>query len=363
MQAYFANHLDSATALFESVVREHPNDATLHAWLADAALLAGNTAEASRAAHEALRLQPCNAQAHLVRASLFMPRFAAPREANEDSTWAHLTAAVNCAPSDGNAWSYVWKYALMRGDSAMETRALRSLVETGFLTQPQITYAKWLLQSLPPQAILLTGGDLDTWAPLAIQATTHLRPDVAIVNVVMLNAAWYSRPVLARYQLRYDASISVDSTKTPSQNIVAWLRRSAVGGTRGRPLAFAIMASPDTTSRDGQLRLAGPYWLVDRRGLSGTDSMHIAESLRRADQLDWRGPAVASSDRSPLRQVNVPHPALLVAHVALLDIAVPTHRNERLAHARAQWVAAFLQRAGIDSSTIDQALKTARDSI
>ncbi len=136
MKAYWDNRMDSAVALFRDAVREAPNDASVHAWLAEAALRAGSSDEARRAADEALRLDSCNAQAHWVRASLFMPRFAPPGGADNDSTWTHLIRAVNCDSRDGNAWSDVWKYAVMRRDSAMEARALRALVATGFLTRP-----------------------------------------------------------------------------------------------------------------------------------------------------------------------------------------------------------------------------------
>ena len=83
-------------------------------------------------------------------------------------------------------------------DGSVDEGALRALVATGFLTRPQITYAGWVLRSLPPRAVLLTGGDLDTYAPLAAQVAMGVRPDVAVVNIVMLNASWYSRPTLAR---------------------------------------------------------------------------------------------------------------------------------------------------------------------
>jgi hypothetical protein len=362
MKAYWDNRMDSAVALFRDAVREAPNDASVHAWLAEAALRAGSSDEARRAADEALRLDSCNAQAHWVRASLFMPRFAPPGGADNDSTWTHLIRAVNCDSRDGNAWSDVWKYAVMRRDSAMEARALRALVATGFLTRPQLTYAEWVLRSLPPRAVLFITGDTDTYALLGVQIAGGVRPDVAVVNSVMLGATWYSNPVLARHQLRYDARPLADSAGGGPQNLVAWLRRGAVTGTLGRPLAFGVAAAIDTTSRDGALQLAGPYWLVVHAGAATSDSAKVAESLRDADAMDWRGPAVAASDRSPARRLHQHHPALVVARVAFLAKATAVQRDQRLTRTREQWIEQFLRRAGIDRSLIDRTLEAYRSA-
>jgi hypothetical protein len=318
LDAYYANKPDSAAALFRAAVREHPRDARLHAWLAEAALRSGNSKEASQAADDALGLDPCNAQAHLVRAYLFMPRYAQPAHVSDDSTWTHLMEAVRCDPRDGNAWSYVWKYAIMRRDTTAESRALRALVTTGYLTRPQITYASWVLRSLPPRAVLLTGGDMDTYAPLAAQVALGVRRDVAVINTVMLSGKWYSEPVLARHHIGPVADVSFDPSPDGAKIFIASLRHAASTGTLGRPLAFAITAPVDTPAHDSALQLAGPYWLVVPPGTRKADSAKIVASLRAADSLDWRGPATASSDRSPVHRLYDPAPGELVKGVAAL---------------------------------------------
>src|SRR2546428_13965642 len=73
---YLAQNAHSAVTLFRSAVRQRPSDASLHAWLAEAALRSGNTADALQPADDALRLDPCNAPGHLVRAAVITTRFA-----------------------------------------------------------------------------------------------------------------------------------------------------------------------------------------------------------------------------------------------------------------------------------------------
>jgi hypothetical protein len=361
LDAYFSNRMDSAIVLFQRATRENPTDARGYAWLAEAALRSGSSAEARKAADAALRIDACNAQAHWVRASLFTPRFAPSGQVNNDSTWTHLTAAVTCDPTDGNAWSDVWKYAIMRGDTVMESRALSAHVKTGFLTPAQVTYAEWLLRSLPPRAVLLTGGDLDTYGPLAVQVARGVRPDVAVVNIVMLSAPWYSRPVLARHQLKYDPTSVTDSAGTDQQRIVRWLRRSAITGVLDRPVAFALSAPVDTVSRDGALQLAGPYWLVVRPTTVRINPTAVAESLSSASSMDWRGPGAALSDRSPIRRLLQPPPALMVSRLAVLEHAL-VERDDKLTQDREQWVSAFLSRAGLDPTLIGRELELFRSS-
>lgn len=109
LRKYFDNKPDSAFLLLKAAVEERPHDAALLAWLAEAALRSRNTSEGASAADEALRIDSCNAHAHLMRAYTFMPRFAAsPSAVNDDSVWVHVTRAVGCDSADGNAWAYVW---------------------------------------------------------------------------------------------------------------------------------------------------------------------------------------------------------------------------------------------------------------
>jgi hypothetical protein len=50
-----------------------------------------------------------------------------------------------------------------------------------------------MIAGAPENAIIFTNGDNDTYPPLAYQAVTGSRPDVAIVNLSLLNTHWYAR--------------------------------------------------------------------------------------------------------------------------------------------------------------------------
>jgi len=49
----------------------------------------------------------------------------------------------------------------------------------GFLHQAALAYGRAELRTLPPDALLLTNGDMDTYPAQAVQVTEGFRTDVA----------------------------------------------------------------------------------------------------------------------------------------------------------------------------------------
>lgn len=61
-----------------------------------------------------------------------------------------------------------------------------------------VDFAQGVLNNVEPNAILITGGDNDTY-PLWYQvAVEHYRDDVSVINVHLLNASWYVEQLLRR---------------------------------------------------------------------------------------------------------------------------------------------------------------------
>jgi hypothetical protein len=58
-------------------------------------------------------------------------------------------------------------------------------------------FGRNVLATLPPESILFTYGDGDTFPLWYLQKVEHLRPDVTVINLWLLNTPWFVRQVVA----------------------------------------------------------------------------------------------------------------------------------------------------------------------
>ena len=60
--------------------------------------------------------------------------------------------------------------------------------------------ARNYLTALPPDAILLTSGDNDTWIPWYLQQVEGFRTDVTVCNLNLFNTPWYLREIMDKHE-------------------------------------------------------------------------------------------------------------------------------------------------------------------
>jgi hypothetical protein len=360
VRIFLANDVEASLPLFTAAAQQRPGDPERHAWLAEAARRTERWSLAASEAYRALALNPCHAFAHEVLARLFTPQYSGWERLNADSAWSHALAAVRCDRRAGGAWMMVWIGALSRRDTALERRALGALVQEGFITAPYQTHGRWVLETAPPRAILIANGDLDTYPAVAAQLVAGVRPDVVVVNLALLNLRWYAELLRERHGLPIPAPAAADTAAAPGAAVLGHWTALAARGRLGRPLAILLTApEPDVG------HLAGPFWVVDSVAAKGfADRERIADALRRADALDWTGPAVSELDRSPVRHAFTRHPALWVVQLAAMDCG-DRIRNGDVAGARQrlQWAERFLARARIPAKQADELLQPLRSRL
>ena len=155
-------------------------------------------------------------------------------------------------------------------------------------------YGRNLLETCEPDAILITAGDSDTFLPLYCQAVEHVRPDVTVINIHLLNTTWFLRDLL-RYQPDLPWTLTEDSVHT-LQHIPWETDTIAVAGVSPQSDSIRIVVEPTF----GKILLIGHSLVLDmirenqwRRPIyfSGGFGQNLPlglMSLARLDGLAWR---------------------------------------------------------------------------
>lgn len=305
----------------------------LRAWLAEALRRAGQTepvdsvalAEAVAVARGVIDDDACHAHAHHVLGDALNPQFADWPAADADAAWHHMQRAVACDPDDGNAWMSVWVEAYTRGDAEAAGRALRAQRRIGFWTPPTLAFARWTLANAPPDAILLTNGDGDTLPMEIVRHAEGFRPDVAIVNVSLLDVPAVARRVAEEEGLPLFESIEIyapryhkrGSTDTPEGRIYSlrdhmidlWLAAWA-DGTLDRPIVATITIDPAILGTKTEVVDQGALLAPDE--VTWFDAWAARDAFEGLDGGAFRGPLAHPAERSAVRLAFPFDPGALV---------------------------------------------------
>jgi hypothetical protein len=319
IELFLQNRISDALPDLQEAIVDEPRNPDAYAWLAEALRRSNNPQEAHDMARMALSLQPCHAQAHTTLGDLYNPQYAYWEQAHADSTWTHLLKAVECDPGEGVAWFGLWIEGMHNGASEIEGRALGSLATNGFITPGALAYARWMLGSLPKDAILLTNGDMDTYPLVTLQKSQGFRNDVAVVNASLLNLDWYASLMTARHRITggYNADeiamlqegdTDAEVRNTISRQVIARWIEAQRNGKLKRPLAIGVGVSwTDLVSNVDNFTLAGPYWIHDTgKKHRALDATTLWSSLRGLKASQFTGPFVSNRDRSPIRRAYSP---------------------------------------------------------
>jgi len=316
IELFLENRLDLALPTLETAARMCRDNPDAHAWLAECRRRLGKFDAAADAGYAALALDMHHAFAHSVLGDLFAPRFSGWARADADSAWYHLREAVKYDPAEGSAWSSLWVAAMKRGEREMEKRAAVQMIDSGFLSKPILAYNRWQLEHLPENAILLTNGDMDTYPSVALQEKEGLRPDVAVLNVSLLNLPWYVGLEAERHGIplpceRSDLELKCaykdedGNLVTVSRQIISGWLEMHESGRLGRPLCAAVTVDkchlgPWASERSV---LCGPYLEIQTEPVvMKNDISRLARSVEGLDLTAFEGSFTSPVDRSPVRR-------------------------------------------------------------
>ena len=332
---------EESLPLFEQAVEQNPNNADAHVWLAETYRRLGRKTEAEAAARTALDLDSCHSMTHFVLADIQVPSPYQTDVPDSHPNWQHLMKAIECDSANGNAWMMIMVASIWREKEQMVRRSQRRLGESGFLTPAALAFGRWLLQTLPKNAILFTNGDMDTYPTMALQVTENLRPDVTIIEREWLNFAWGRRWYREHAGLPFPVAeerLSSSVTEPAFEILHGWssqMRRDAFP----HPIAFAV------TVRESFYRLlktrtqyAGPYYLLHPEPVTQMNDLDALRASLEGIQIDqFSGPWVSEGDISPIRGKYARYGAANITESAL--VYVEALINEGRNHEAVEWLA------------------------
>jgi hypothetical protein len=104
-------------------------------------------------------------------------------------------------------------------------------------------FAKNVMKTLPPNSILFSNGDNDTYPLWYLQAVEHYRTDVAVLNLSLLNTAWFVKQAVCNYP---SLPLKITADEISQLQIRPWPETSDVAvPVVGYPIQFNL---PDSVS-------------------------------------------------------------------------------------------------------------------
>jgi len=365
---YNQNDLDKALEFFEKASKLNSDNPRIYSWLAETYRRQGMKEESLKAAEKALSLDPNDSFAHTVLGDLYNPMYGVWGKEDRNLTWDHLKKAVECNPDDGNAWLAIWTETIYRGDHEMEMKSLNGMMESGIFTPAVIAYNKWMLQHLPPDAILLTNGDMDTYPAVALQEVEKYRDDVAVVNYSLLNTPWYAKYIRDKYKVKLPFSdMEIENLKaerdkdgnitTAANKIMrAWLK-AIENGEIENPMAIAVTVNDLSFAEysENNICFKGSYrlWTPEPEKCDQASSLNI--SFDSINPNDFTGSFVSENDRSAIRQSTSNRIITNITAAALRScyILIESDRTDE-AKERLVWIEEFENNSALGPFFTDQ---------
>jgi len=199
------------------------------------------------------------------------------RKIAPDYEWGLTTLAAVC---------------MRRGDWAKSEEVFKTIHEQRVIPQPLRDFGYNLLVGLPQGAVLITGGDSDTFAPLSLQAGMKLRQDVVVINASLLNLPSYAHAMFERHpSIKPEYDIDGHATKETPGGKSGWLSTKLIERMmveRKASLYFAASANYESYGFKPVPSTEGINLRVSGEGRPAEESARLVLHEYRLDSAtDW----------------------------------------------------------------------------
>lgn len=246
---------------WEAYVQAHPRDAAAHVEWGDALRYAGNHAAGVERYAQAYEIDSTSAPALAAHLSNAIHR-SWDDPARLGRYHRQLVRASLRTPEYADLYYTLFLTSLMTGDEQRAADCLRRVVDLGDMIAPLLDYAHNMLAGAAPNAIVFTNGDNDTYPLLARQALFGERPDVAVVNLSLLNTQWYIRR-LREHGLpitlddRAIAALEPGAQNPISGQVQRHLFENLAREKQPRPLYYSVTVAAERRTLPGRLETEG----------------------------------------------------------------------------------------------------------
>lgn len=246
----------------------------------------GESDAAMQAARRAVKIDPENPQA-LAYLGKLLSIF-------DDDQVAALAALRKCrrlAPDYGFGLTMLAIVEMKLGELTEAQDVFKTIFDRHTISRPLQDYGYNMLTGLPPGAVLVTGGDSETFAALAIQAGMGFRTDVAVLNISLLNVPAYATAVFRRFpKIKPDYNIATHEVRMTSNGptrLDAALIKKIVEEQKA-PVYYSASVARDRYSYVPETTIEGLNLRVASRGLSADDAANLLLEKYRIDSAtDW----------------------------------------------------------------------------
>ncbi|MCU0352677.1 MAG: formylglycine-generating enzyme family protein, partial [Cytophagales bacterium] len=144
------------------------------------------------------------AQLNRFCAGSFEQNYVAYRQSEDVSGFVFLQKAYALQPDNPLTYADFILYYEQTGNEAEKTRFCRKWLDSKDLSVGLLSYCYNLLMSVEANGILLNTGESTTLPLWVLQNATQMRPDVAVLDLVLMQDVDYRKHILSKHRLQYD---------------------------------------------------------------------------------------------------------------------------------------------------------------